>query len=215
LGSEHRLAATPKGSALPGVTLQMNAAALRGMTHLLFESPLQLLIVELGGALVLIWWLRRSGGSAGRPLIGYLVLGLGLLAVQKLVVTDAEKIRTVVYELGRAVDFGRMEVLRAHLADDFAAWGLDRDGFVDHVYDSLETYRVDEVWVGGFELDIDADVGRIEFTARARVGTVELGPQPYMGRWRLTLGRAGREWLVSRVEYLSGPGAANAALPIH
>jgi hypothetical protein len=193
----------------------MNAATLRGMTHLLFESPLQLLVAELGVALVLVWWLRRSAGSARRPLIGYLVLAVALLVIQKLVVTDPEKIRTVAEELARAVDFGQMEIIRGHLAEDFAAWGLDRSEFVDFVHDRLEVYRVDEVWIGGTELAIDRDVGRIEFAARARVSTDQMGPQPYLGRWRLTLSRVGRGWRVNRVEYLAGPGAANAIGPIY
>ena len=181
------------------------------MTHLLFESPLKLVIIELAIALVLLWWVRRSARPAGRLLIGYLLLAAGLLLVQALVVTDAEKIRRVTREMARAVDFGKVEVIQTHLADDFATWGYDRDEFGEFVYEQLEVYRVDEVWVGGAELQVDGAQAGIEFTARARVGTNETGLQPYLGRWRLTLRREGSKWLVTRVENLAGPGAPSGA----
>ena len=183
------------------------------MGNILLESPLKLVIFELAGALALIWWVRRSARPAGRLLGGYLALCVALLAVQALVVTDAEKIRRITRELADAVDFGRVAVIRAHLADDFAAWGHDRDGFMEMVYRELETYRVDDVWVGGAELQIGREQGQIEFTARARVGTEETGLHPYMERWRLAFRREGKTWLVTQVENLGWPGAPTGARP--
>ena len=183
------------------------------MSHVLFESPLKLVVIELGVGLVLLWWVRRWARPAGRLLVGYLVLAVGLLVVQALVVTDAEKVRRVTRELARAVDFGEIELIRAYLADDFASWGYDRDGFVEFVYGRLEVYQVDEVWVGGAELRIEGVRAQIEFTARGRVGTNETGLQPYLGRWRLRLRREAGKWVVTRVEYLAGPGVPSGAGP--
>jgi hypothetical protein len=183
------------------------------MESILLESPLKLVILELAGILVLIWWVRRSVRPAGRWLGGYLALCAALLAVQALVVTDAEKIRRITREIAEAVEFGRINVIRAHLADDFAAGGYDRDGFMDLVYRRLETYRVEGVWVGGAELQIGPDDARIDFTARARVGTEETGLQPYMERWRLGFRRDGKTWLVTGVEDLGMPGLATGVRP--
>ena len=67
--------------------------------------------------------------------------------------------------------------------------------------------------VGGEELQIEGDEARIEFTARVRVGTEELGSQPYMERWRMTLRPEGETWRVTRVENLGWQGAPSVFQP--
>jgi hypothetical protein len=183
------------------------------VAHLLLESPLKLAILELAVALVLLWLVRRRAWPAARVLGGYLLLCVALLAVQYVVVTDAEKIRRVMHEMADAVDFGHVEVIESHLADDFVAWRYDREQFMELVHQHLETYRIDEVWVGGEEIQIERDQAQIEFTARARIGTEELGSQPYMERWRMTLRPEGEEWRVTRVENLGWQGAPSVFQP--
>jgi hypothetical protein len=182
------------------------------LVHVLLESPLKLVIVELAAALILIAVYRRLASPPRWLLPAAAVAAVALLVVQRAVETDAEHIRRVVREMGRAVDDGDADALRAHLADEFAAWGRAKDDFVDFVYQQLEYYRVDEVRTGGFDLHRRGDAATVEFTARARVSSPELPVYPYVSRWRLEMVRRGEDWLVTRVEELGGPGGASRAV---
>ncbi len=55
---------------------------------------------------------------------------------------------------------------------------------------------------------VQADLARVEFTARARVHVDELGIQPYLGRWRLDLRRDEDAWKLIAATELNGPAAA-------
>ena len=177
------------------------------MTYVFLESPLVLILLELAVGLILLYVAQRI--AVPRWILpAFFLLAVALLAVQHLVVTDAEAIRALTRELAGAVDRGDVDTLRRHLHDEFDYRGLNRNRFADLVYQQLQTYGVDEARVAGFEMEIEADLARVEFTARARVHVDELGIQPYLGRWRLDLRRDDDAWKLITATELNGPAAA-------
>ncbi len=172
---------------------------------IMFESPWALvpILVFIELVLLQIWQWRRSvltgrlaaGGLAAIPL---------LIVLQVVVVTDAERIRSLCRRMAAAVGRGDIPGLGGHIADGFHAeirgetWG--KTELLAGAKRALTRWDVQEERLGGFEIDLEDDEARVNLRATCRLIT-EMGIIPrHVSFWRLTLRRTNGSWEVVHVK---------------
>ena len=177
------------------------------ITRILFES-LWLLAVAWVVAefiLIVVWSWRRSrraaycvyGGFAAAPL---------LFIASVLIVTPREQLIQLCMELSGYVDDGNVAAIERHLASDFEAGRLDRNGFIKRLEQSLSRYRVDDPRLRRFQVSFpEAHRGTVVFQASARVRSPDLVYDWIVSRWRLHCRRTADRWQVIKLESLPTP----------
>ncbi len=177
------------------------------ITSLLFERVwlLILLLAVMLLASIVVWSRRRTriwtrivwGGFAAIPV-------LSLLSV--LVVTPRERIIGLCRELAVLVDAGDVERIGRYLADDFAAAGLDREGFLARVEQRITHDHVDHARLRRFDVEFSRnDQALVVFDAVCSIRSADEYHDHVLSRWRLTFKGRDRVWRVSKIEALPAP----------
>lgn len=172
-----------------------------------FERPWRLTVswVAVQFLLICVWsWLRtpRTGQAA---LFGFAVFPV-LLVASIFVVTDRERVIALCRELAHEVERGNAFAIEQHLADDFMAGNLARNGFADRLRVALERYRVDYPRLRRFNVSFPSDTtAKAEFEATARVRAPDAFHGQMMSRWRVGFRRHEDAWMVTSLEALPSP----------
>ena len=176
------------------------------LTRLLFEDLSLLLLSEAAAIAVVVGLHRRSmtPGSRRRVWIT-LAVCVGLVVMQKLVVTDREAIRAMVEAMARAVQEGDVQALGEHFADDLV-FESDRgkQAVIQHARAVLQQYEIRNARVSGFTINVNGDDATVSFQA---VADVRNGPEPTYNtptRWDLKCRREPDGWRVYRAKYEFG-----------
>lgn len=177
------------------------------MTRVLWESLWLLGVVWVGVLFVLIFgWSVQRTDHWRRAVWAGLVMGPLLLVVSQLVVTSRERVENLCRELARAVDAGEVSEIRAALAPEFHAAGLDANEFVDRVERVLSRVRVEDARLSAFDVSFSSPYEAMaEFTASAHIRAEESYLDWLVSRWRLTFRRTGDQWFVTEIETVRTP----------
>ena len=164
----------------------------------LFTEDCTYLLIGLGSA-ALVCLLAMRGTQQAKYLIwagALAAIALGVFALERYWVTDAERIETVVYDLADAVEASDIERIKIHLDDNLSIGTRDRtmDGSfpLRLMFSLLQNCRFDFVKISGLTTSAGSQTrrGQAGFKATA-TGTFREGggEQP--------IGSMGTEWLLS------------------
>lgn len=179
---------------------------------LLFERPLLLVpalaVIQL--VLIGVWSNRRTDLSRRIMVAGFLVFAL-LVVVQKLVVTDRERIEEHCHALARAVQRGDVPAVGRLVADDFLSeqggnrspWNKKR--FLDLLQQLLTRYDIEEADLKNVQVEVEGDRGVARFAAVCRVVTPEAIEYPPLSTWEVTFGRRDSLWRVVEIRLRPTP----------
>jgi hypothetical protein len=136
------------------------------IARLLFEDLSLLLMAEFAVLMIVLAVHRRRMTPRTRQVV-WMTLGLcaALILLNKLVVTDAEKIVDAVRTMALAVDEGNVPVVADGLDSEFRYHQWDKAGFVGELNRKLQEWRIDEVDVGRFEIEISGSTAKVCFRA--------------------------------------------------
>jgi hypothetical protein len=145
---------------------------------------------------LLVHW-RRTGRS--RTLLVGLTVGVLLLVMQALVVTQRERAARILRPIERDVATARTTALAAALAPDFAAGELDRDEFLAYAQRQLQALRVR--WLERWALQIEESAAD-RFVATATY-VADIAGDAYAGsvqsRWAITFVRTPAGWRIADI----------------
>ncbi len=177
------------------------------ITSLLFERPIALITICIGGEFLLLWvWSRQRTRWAARATWIGAAVSVVLPGISVSVVTPRERIIQTCRELGRAVDDGDMDALTARMAPGFSSDGWDRNDFVGRMAQTLTRARLDQVRLRHFEVELtNKKLASATFDATCNVRTTDgfVGALP--STWKLLLQNDGGHWVVSGVESIPVP----------
>lgn len=186
---------------------------MRMIQHILFESLPLLLIVELIGMAILLAVHRRHQTPRTRAvLIGGLVGCVGLVGLQKLIVTDREALRELIGQLSRSVVEGDIGGLGEGLDDrirlDFSHTGRgeDKPAVLQAANLLLQRYDVTRAGVSGVHVEVAGDEAKVEFQSMVDVRAVEgqMSQSNYPTLWKLHCVRKAGRWLVDEARGQTG-----------
>ncbi len=183
---------------------------MRGMdtvTRTLFEDPfpayvaLGLAAAVLGG----LWYGSRRPGLLLAVACAVL-LGAGVYAAERWVVTDRERIHGILAEVTEGVSAGRFEVIEDHLDEDFRIYdvhvgrGLKAKAVTLAVAAAVKRYDVTEVrLIGDPKDDLTVRDDYAEGVVRAGVYRGE-SQRPILLAWRIEWVRRDGAWTLRRAE---------------
>lgn len=165
---------------------------------LFFESSIALGIV-LGLVLfgLLVHWRRTL---QPRPLLIGLVVALGLLVVQKLVITHREHAGAIMTQIERDIVNTRTGALARLLAADFVAGERDRDVFLAFVRAQMNLIRVHSVRRGSIRITArDAGTFTAVIGYSAMITTGGFVQQLLPTTWRIWFVREADGWKIQRI----------------
>ncbi len=177
------------------------------MTEILFESPFWLGIV-LAPVLFVLWglWYRTRTPRAARVLLVGLVIMPLLFALQRLVVTDREKLQLTTTRLSNAVGRHDIDAI-VELVEPNARFDgrFSRQDFRDHLVMLLEKYSVDNPTVGGFVIELAGDRATVRCSSMCHVERPNwAGTVP--SSWELKFQLFERGWLITDLRPLKIAG---------
>lgn len=133
-------------------------------------------------------------------LLGF-VIAPALVILQSVVVTRHERLIAVCQSLADAVESGRLRAVRARLADDFSADGLDRDAFIDRLERALERHRPANTVLYDFDFVSSSESdATVEFTSMCDADYEGAYLRRINARWRLEMVDDDGRWQVASVE---------------
>lgn len=178
------------------------------LTRLLFEDLVLLLLASVLALAVALGIHRRRQSDRSRRGV-WITLGVCalLIVVQHLVVTDRQQITEMLKTLGRAVDEGDVGTIADCLdpAGVTLGAGVRRETFEKEVFVlasslGLQTYRVDQVSIGGIEIDVRGDLAVVNFRVSCELGDDRGrfgGRQPSF--WTVHCARTADGWRISQI----------------
>ena len=95
----------------------------------LFEDPFSIyVILVLAGAAIVVAWRagRRSGRWLATRLLIVAILAGGIFAIERLVVTDRERIQLALRDIAASVPAGRIDHAMTYLDEKYLGWGSSR-----------------------------------------------------------------------------------------
>jgi hypothetical protein len=177
------------------------------IVHLLFESPLQLLaaLVMLEAVLATIWWFRPGRNTFG-AIVGGLLLGAVLLVVQRLVVTDREKIQELLGVLALAVDCKDLRTIEPAIDDTYAADGMNRAQLLERIKDVFAHSEIDDVRLVDVKVTVEDDRSAVRLRVHCRVRAPDWPYDYSLSAWDVQLVRRGEAWRVAAAHHRSDTG---------
>ncbi len=165
------------------------------------ESPWLLIpvLVVIEYVLVVIWLRRRTPRSRWAALIG-LVLCILLPVVQKLVVTQRERVTLVINSMVDAVSAGDVAALAEYVSPNFNTANTDRAGFIAGVRDTLQRYTVEEPRLRDLQITVDGDRATTQFGIVCRILTPQESVANYPSAWEVVFELNDGEWQMISVE---------------
>lgn len=177
------------------------------LSRLLFERAWLLLIIlaAIQFVMIAIWWWRRTHRSARAVRVGFVIL-IVLPALSMIVVTSRERIIELCKTLAQLVDAGDVVAIGHHIGHDFELAGLDREGFLQRVEQTLMHHDIDGAVVRGFDIVLTSpDQATAELNAACSVSSADAYVGRLLTKWRLQLRRTGSDWLVTHVQAVPTP----------
>ena len=170
------------------------------MTQFLFENSLGLALAVVVVVVVLgsVWHQRGTRAALRNWVIG-IVVGVVLLVIQKLVVTDREAVDAVLRELVRAVDERDPAPIVARIDERYLADGLTRAEVVPLIEAMLAGTEVEQPIVRGLEITVAYDTAFVQFSVVCRVRSRGF-VQPTRSNWKLDFVRRGEAWKVQAIQ---------------
>jgi len=170
------------------------------MSETLFESPtyvyLSLVFAEL--VLAAIWYERRSRNWAKALLIP-VALAATVVTVERLVVTEREKIVAVTEDIVEAVNSRQLRRIGGHLDEGFALrspWmSADKAGLVESTDRALRTYAVRKVKLRKLDVEVTGDTARMRANTFVYFGRESARPIALI--WDVVWVKAPAGWKVS------------------
>lgn len=185
------------------------------LAKLFFEDLLLLLVLAAGAMAVAVAIHRRRGTPATRR--GILIVAAAavlMLLLQWLVVTDREKLRTLVRDLVRAVDQGDVAAISERVAPEGVTLGrgsgattCEKTSFVALAENGLQQYQIDEAGAGGFAFKIDGDRATVDFRVTCDLRQARESQYRSVSQWKMECCRTPGGWK------LCGIPAASLGLP--
>lgn len=172
------------------------------VTRVLFESlPLLLVFGAIGLAVAVGVHRRRQTPGTRRGIWITLAVCVGLLVLQRVVVTDREALEDAVRTMALAVDEGDVGTIGEYLDAGFR-WGHeDQTQFLASARNTLQAVQIDAVRLFGFKVQVDGDSARVSFNGfcDVRRGGGDLyGNLPT--HWELIFVRRAERWLLERID---------------
>lgn len=184
------------------------------LTTVLFESFTWLFFFCLVAmAMALATHRRRMTARTRR---GLLVTGLVcvlLLIMQRLVVTDRERLEQAVEAMAKAVDQGDVGGIGEYVADNMQWRSGGRQQFIEDVTNRLISTNIDAARISQFEAKVEGDSATVTFMAVCDIRDPQATQANVPSHWKLHFVRSAGRWLLDQV--LSGsiffPGMASGS----
>ncbi|HSW46319.1 MAG TPA: nuclear transport factor 2 family protein [Phycisphaerae bacterium] len=177
------------------------------LARLLFEDLPLLLLGEAAALLIVVGLHRRSRTPQSRRRVWMtLAACAGLIAMQKLVVTDREAIRAMVEAMAEVVRKGDVQALGDHFAADMTFEAdSGRDAVLRRARSELQRYEIRNPRVSGFVIEIQDGEAKADFHVMADV-RVAGGETHYSTptRWTLKCRHETDGWRVFHAKYELG-----------
>lgn len=149
------------------------------LTELFFEDlPLLLLAEVLALAVMLAIHRKRFTPQSRRNVWLTLIICGMLLALQHLVETDTEKVRTLATRLVDAVDEGDINTIERTVHPDGirVGMGLDAENYPKDVFVmgcniGLQIHRINEAQVGGIQVELNGDQATVSFYVNCEINS--------------------------------------------
>ena len=147
----------------------------------------------MGQYVLLVIWLRRRTPRARRAALIGLVVCIAAPVLQKLVVTNRERLRMVCQALVDATEKGDMEALGEHIAAAFDVRGIDRDALLAAADRTLSYFHIENAILGKVETEVTGSRATASFSARCNLITADdvhaYQPSFWIARFELVDGR--------------------------
>jgi hypothetical protein len=139
---------------------------------------------------------RRMTTRTRRSVWVTLAVCTALILLNKLVTTRREQLVAAIGSMAQAVDEADLPAITSRLDDEFQYGHWDKAGFVAELNRKLQDWRIDEVSVGGFEIDLTGQSAKVAFRAscdwrghnESQTGVVSFWTQEWVLRpdgWKL------------------------------
>ena len=173
------------------------------LKHAFFEDAtyvyVALIFAEL--AIAAVWHEVRKRWAAILLIVPPVLAGATFL-VERVVVTDREKIVAATEEIAASVETGRLDAILPHLHEDFrarvAGVPLTKPMVEAAVRSRLVRYEIQSVNLHRMEVEIEGDRARMHVNTIFRYGPE--GAQRYALVWDLRWERVGERWLILDVD---------------
>lgn len=177
------------------------------LTNLFFESlPLLAFFCVVAIAVAVAVHRRRLTPGSQRGLWLTLAICAALLVLQWLVQTDREQLDAAVRAMARGVQAGDVGAVAEQVGDSFD-WDGGRQGFIDSMNRTLQTYDINEARIFGVKAQVEGDAATVTFGAMCDVQSPSRSEYNLLSRWKLRFTRQDGRWRLQRIESAKlGPG---------
>jgi hypothetical protein len=171
---------------------------------------LAVLAVLVIGATAIAWYHRPERCKWWIPVLAVVVMA-GLFVVQRVVVTDREQIRGILFELVVACETEDVDRIIATIDEGYNADGLTYDVLVPLIRQGFEVVDVSEIRLLGLHIEPTGDEAVAKFAAIHRVDW-GAGEQPYRSRWELHWYHREAGWKIDWIRPIPEEGQPAASL---
>jgi len=169
------------------------------VTRFFLEDTVPLLFVVVLAVVVMgIVWQRLQTPRALRVWIAGSAVGVLLLIVQKLVVTDREAIEQTVRQLAFAVDASGIDGIAPHIDAAYDADTLDKSELMTLIEVTLKRVDVSNARLDQFKIEVAGDTGTASFRAISRLSGRGM-EQPVLSFWEIEFARRAEAWRVTTI----------------
>ena len=160
-----------------------------------------LIPVLVGAEVVLIWlWLRVGSRRRRNAVLAGLSLCVLLPVIQKLVVTQRERVGQVCHALVDAVRDGDIDELGMHIAESFNVRGIDRRQLLDAARSSLSQYRIDNITTKIRESTVTGSAASVRMSIQFRLTSPDDMMTYAVVAWQLEFEFKEGEWYLTAAD---------------
>lgn len=156
-----------------------------------------LVVIQI--VLIAVWSSRRTNRSRLVMLAGF-ALCVVLPVMSRLVVTDREQVAGVCETLVDLTELGDVNGIARHIADDFNADGINRDGFNEAVKSTLTSVQVQDASMYNLRVTTTDDQAEAQFGVRCKLVTASQVDYGVLSAWTVRFVRDGDEWKIIEVQ---------------
>lgn len=170
------------------------------ITTVLFESMPWLLFFCCAAVAIALAVHRRRMTPGSRKGI-YITLGacVGLLLLQRFVVTERESLTSVLQAMARAVDEGEVPALLEHVSPEFKWRSAGRQEFLDDVTQRLIATQIDGARITQVKANVADDSALVSFLAVCDIRDRQFDQRSVTSYWELRFVRRDGRWLMEAI----------------
>ena len=167
------------------------------LQHLFLESPLYLAVFSFLLLAVVLFGKRRLTGAPARwSLPAVLGLIVFLFIIQRMVVTERERIQAALDDFVAAIAAPNMAGVEQAIGQTYDSEKMDRKDIIDFIGASLESVSIYDTRFSRRDVTVDGDRAEMLIVAWATIRT-HGGPGEYhQGRWRIGWARENGRWKI-------------------